>query len=52
MPTFANMPGSITAQGAMPKPSLISLGKMNWASDIHAGHFARPTEQRNSIPMD
>ena len=52
MRTFANMPGSITAQRAMPKPSLTSLGKMKWASDIHAGYFPRPTEQRDSIPMD
>ena len=50
--TFANMPGSITAQRAMPKPSLIALGKMNWASDIHAGYFVRPTEQPDSIRMD
>ena len=53
MRTSAKMSGSITAQRAMPRPSLISLEwKMNWASDIHTGHFARPTEQRDSIPMD
>jgi hypothetical protein len=52
MRTFANMPGSIIAQRAMPRPSLISLLKMNCTSDIHAGHFACPTEQCDSIPMD
>jgi hypothetical protein len=50
--TFANMPGSIIAQCAMPRPSLISLLKMNCMSDIHAGHFAYPTEQCDSIAMD
>jgi hypothetical protein len=41
MPTFANMPGSITAQRATPKPTLISLGKMKWVSDIHATSLVR-----------
>ena len=52
MRTFANMPGSITAQRATPKPTLISLGKMKWASGIHVSHFLPATEQRDSIPMD
>ena len=46
---FANMLGSIIAQRAMPRPSLISLLKMNCASDIRAGHLACPTEQCDSI---
>ena len=46
MQTFANVPESITAQHATPKRTLISLGKMKWASDIHAGHFRRAIGQR------
>jgi hypothetical protein len=50
---FANMRGSIIAQRAMPRLSLISLEwKMKCASDIHTGQFACPTEQCDSIPMD
>jgi hypothetical protein len=37
--TFANVPGSIIAQRAMPRPTLISLLKMNCTSDIHAGQL-------------
>ena len=39
MRTFANMPGSITARRATPKPTLISVWKMKWGSDIHADHL-------------
>src|SRR5262245_11682011 len=40
MRTFANMPGSITAQRATPKPTLLSVWKMKCGSDIQSCHLA------------
>ncbi len=52
MRTFANVPGSITAQRAMPRRSLTSLEwKMNCSSDIHAPDFACPAAPRGTLHL-